>query len=81
MIVTQVLRESLTLASAGVIAGGVAGFMAARIAVSYFRWVSLSEGLTYVAVAAFLALAILAASLAPALKAARIDPMTALRLD
>jgi putative ABC transport system permease protein len=81
MIVTQVLRESLTLASAGVIAGGVAGFMAARIAVSYFRWVSLSDGLTYVAVAAFLALAILAASLAPALKAARIDPMTALRLD
>jgi putative ABC transport system permease protein len=77
----MVLREGLTLAFAGVAIGLVFAVGLARLMASLLYGVSPVDPLTYGAVAAALVAVAAAASWLPARRAARIDPMTALRAE
>ena len=76
-----VLREALLLASIGVVAGLLAAFPAARLIESQLYGVSPSDPLTYAAIVLLLAAVSVVAALVPAARAARVDPMVALRTE
>jgi len=76
-----VIAEGAVMAVAGVLAGAAFGFVAARLAGSYFLDVKMPGALP-VALSAFVLLtAAVVASWLPAARAARIDVMQALRAD
>jgi len=76
-----VIAEGAVMAAAGVLAGAAFGFVAARLAGSYFLDVKMPGALP-VALSAFVLLtAAVVASWLPAARAARIDVMQALRAD
>jgi ABC-type antimicrobial peptide transport system permease subunit len=80
-VVRLVMRQGLTLALWGV-AIGVAGALASARALSSFLYgVEPRDPLTVAAVGALLAVVAVVASLPPAWRAARIDPIEALRAD
>jgi putative ABC transport system permease protein len=82
---TQVLRlivgEGMTVGAIGIGAGIVAALALSRVLASLVFDVQVRDPLTYVAVAAALALVALAACVIPARKASRVDPMIALRTE
>jgi putative ABC transport system permease protein len=78
-ILSLVVREAALLAVAGVGVGLVAALWATRMLGSLLYGVGPTDPLTYVAVAALLGGIALAASYVPARRAARVDPMVALR--
>jgi putative ABC transport system permease protein len=76
-----VVGEGMLVGSAG-IAAGIAGAMALSRALSSMVFgVSVRDPSTFVAVPLMLAGVALAASAVPAIRASRVDPITALRLD
>jgi putative ABC transport system permease protein len=76
-----VLKQALALAGAGVVLG-IAGAMAAsRLLTSFLFEVKPGDLLTYVAVAALLAVVAIAASYWPARRATLVDPLAALRQE
>jgi putative ABC transport system permease protein len=74
-----VVREGMTPALAGIGLGALAAVAASTILERLVFGVSASDPLTLAGVAAALAVVALAASLGPAWRASRIDPLTALR--
>jgi ABC-type antimicrobial peptide transport system permease subunit len=82
---TDVLRlvvaQGLRLTLMGVALGLVASFAVTRLVTSLLYSVSPTDVVTFTVVPLVLAGAALAASYLPALRATRIDPMTALRYD
>jgi ABC-type antimicrobial peptide transport system permease subunit len=76
-----VIAEGVVMAAAGVIAGATFGFVMARLARSYFLDVKMPGALPVVLSALVLLTAAVIASLAPAVRAARIDVMKALRAE
>lgn len=77
----QVLRQGLALAAAGLALGLGAAFLSARLLDTMLFGVSPRDPVIYGAVAAgLLAIAVLA-NLAPARRAASVDPMAALRVE
>jgi ABC-type antimicrobial peptide transport system permease subunit len=68
-------------ALAGIAAGTIAALASAKIMQTLVFGVSASDPLTLAAVAATLALVALMASLAPAYRALRLDPVKVLRTD
>jgi predicted permease len=82
---TDVLRlvvaQGLRLTLMGVAFGLVASFAVTRLITSLLYSVSPTDVVTFTVVPLLLAVAALAASYLPALRATRIDPMTALRYD
>jgi putative ABC transport system permease protein len=78
-IVKQVLRQSCLLAAAGVILGLSGSFAVTRLLSGILYGVSSTDTLTFVTIAAILASVALIASLIPARRAARVDPVVALR--
>ncbi|MCA1817263.1 MAG: ABC transporter permease [Acidobacteria bacterium] len=76
-----VLREGMTLVAVGVAVGLVAALAATRLLAGFLYGVSTTDPAAFAAVAALLALVALVASLIPARRAARIDPMVALRYE
>jgi putative ABC transport system permease protein len=76
-----VLREALLLAGVGVGAGLLAAFPAARLIESQLYGVTASDPITYAAIVLLLAAVSLTAALVPASRAARVDPMIALRAE
>jgi putative ABC transport system permease protein len=80
-VVRLVVVEGMTPALAGIVAGTVAAFGSAKLLETLVFGVSASDPLTLAAVAATLAMVALIASLVPAFRAARLNPLTVLRAD
>jgi putative ABC transport system permease protein len=75
----QILRESLTLAAIAVAAGVGGAWGLTRYLTAMLYGVTPVDGLTFSAAAVTLVAVAMAASLLPARKASRVDPMVALR--
>ena len=67
--------------AAGIIFGGLAAAGIGEVAGSFLVGVSGLDPLTYICVSLMLAAIALTATLIPALKASKVDPMIALRCD
>jgi ABC-type antimicrobial peptide transport system permease subunit len=81
LMVRLIIREGMVVGAIG-IGVGIAGALAfSRALASLVFDVPVRDPLTYTAVAATLTLVALAACVIPAWKAARVDPMVALRCD
>ncbi len=79
IVVRAIVRGALALACLG-LAAGVAGALAlTRLLQSFLFGVSTTDPLTFIAAAALLLLVTVAAAWVPALRAANVDPMVALR--
>jgi predicted permease len=80
-VVGLVMRRSLALAAVGVAAGGVAAAAASRLLESLLFGVRPTDPATYAAVAALLLAVASLAAWVPALRAARTDPVVALKTE
>ena len=80
-VVGTVVRSALATAVVGIGAGLLAAFALTRTIASFLYGVSPTDPVTAVAVAAVLLLVAAFAALVPALRAASINPMTALRAE
>jgi putative ABC transport system permease protein len=74
-----VLRQGLALAGLGLALGLAAAFAGSRLLTSMLFQVKPNDPLVYLGVAVLLGSVTLLASYAPARRAARIDPLSALR--
>lgn len=80
-VLRQLLREAGALAGLGIAIGLAAGLVLGQLVQSELYGVSSTDLLTYLAVPALLALVAVVASLGPARRATRVDPMSALRSE
>jgi putative ABC transport system permease protein len=80
-IVGSVIREGILIATAGVVAGAVCGYALAQLAAGYFADLRQPSALPVLGSALVLLIAAVVASMLPALRAARVDIMQALRAD
>jgi ABC-type antimicrobial peptide transport system permease subunit len=75
----MVLAQGLRLSGLGIGLGAVAAFSLTRVISTMLYHVSATDPLTFAAIAALFLLVALAASSIPAWRAARVDPVIALR--
>jgi len=80
-VLNMVLRQAMRPVLAGAVIGLALSAAAAQILSSVLFGVSTADPLAFIMAAVFLLTVALAASLAPALRATRVDPMTTLRYD
>ena len=76
-----IVREGMALGAWGIAAGVLAAVLASRALASLVFGVSVWDPLTYGAVALLLAVLTLVSCVIPAIRASRVDPVVALRLD
>jgi putative ABC transport system permease protein len=76
-----VLKQSLGMVLVGVVFGAAAAFAAGRLLGSLVPGVQPTEPLTFAVMISVLVVAALLASFAPAYRASRVDPMSALRQE
>jgi ABC-type antimicrobial peptide transport system permease subunit len=77
----MIMKKTLAIAGAGVAVGLVAAFGCARVVTTLLYGVSPYDPAAYALAALVLLLAAAAASCVPAMRAARVEPVTALRHD
>jgi putative ABC transport system permease protein len=77
----MILRQAGKMVTLGVVVGLLASLGVSRLMASMLFGVSSYDPLTFVAVAVILAAVALAACYIPARRAARVDPMVALRYE
>jgi ABC-type antimicrobial peptide transport system permease subunit len=80
-VVRMVLAGALRTVGIGLCIGTVGALAGGRLIASQLYGVSARDPLTFMAIAGLLAVVAIAASGIPALRAARIDPMAALRAE
>jgi putative ABC transport system permease protein len=80
-VLNMVLKKGLTLIGAGVLLGLLASFSLTRYLANQVWGVSVRDPFTYAAVAFCLVAVGLASCFAPARRAAKVDPMVALRYE
>lgn len=80
-LVRGVIFEGASMAGAGVVAGALCGFALARVASAYLQDIRMPGALPVLASATLLFVAAVIASMLPAMRAARIDVMQALRSE
>ncbi|HZU23523.1 MAG TPA: ABC transporter permease, partial [Terriglobales bacterium] len=76
-----VIKQSLQMVAAGVVAGGAAAWAANRVLLRVVQGAQPGGPLTFALMTSILVVAALLASLIPALRAGRVDPLSALRGD
>jgi ABC-type antimicrobial peptide transport system permease subunit len=76
-----VLREALVLVSVGILIGLPAAVAVTRLVQNHLYGVQPIDPVTFASVTAMLAVVALAAAWMPARRAARVDPMVALRSE
>jgi putative ABC transport system permease protein len=76
-----VVREGMTTGAAGISAGVVVAGLLGRALAALVFGVSVWDASTYLSVSALLLAVALVSCVLPALRASRVDPMTALRLE
>jgi ABC-type antimicrobial peptide transport system permease subunit len=79
--VRAVLGQGMRMAAAGVVLGGVAAYAASGLLRTILFDTEPTDGATFAVVAALLVGVAAAASAAPARRAARLDPVRALRSE
>ncbi len=77
----MVVRQGMILAGIGVVIGLVSAVGLTRFMSSFLHGVEATDPMTFAAVAALLTAVALGASYVPALRAARMDPLVALRCE
>jgi ABC-type antimicrobial peptide transport system permease subunit len=77
----MILSEAGTLAAIGLGIGLVAAALLTRVLSTMLYGVSTHDPVTFVAVAALLVAVAMASSMIPALRASRVDPLRAMRID
>jgi ABC-type antimicrobial peptide transport system permease subunit len=80
-VLRPVVGQSLRLVMAGIGVGLVLSFALARLVASQLPGVSATDPLTFVAVSCLLCAVALAASIIPARRAIKVDPLIALRAE
>ena len=80
-VLALILRESFRLVAIGVLLGLGGALAAVRLMTSLLYGLSATDGLTFGGASLLLSVVALAASLLPARRAAKIDPMVALRAE
>ncbi|MGA2602500.1 MAG: hypothetical protein ABSH09_36520 [Bryobacteraceae bacterium] len=75
------LRQGMALAGIGLVLGLAGAIAASRLLSSMLFEVKPGDPLTYAGVAVLLGLVALAATYLPARRAARVDPLAALRIE
>lgn len=80
-VLRMVLKQGVALAAAGVVLGLAGAVAATRLLTSFLFEVKPGDPLTYLGVAALLAMVAMAASYLPARRATKIDPLAALRQE
>src|SRR5918995_4374537 len=80
-VVAMIAKRSLSLSAVGVGAGIVLAYLSGRWLQSLLVGVSPADGMTFAVAAALAAATAIAGSLRPALRAARVDPVTVIRLE
>jgi predicted permease len=80
-VVGMVFRQNASIALAGTVAGLIAALLASRALTSFLYGISARDPWVFAGSIVALALIASAASLLPALRSARIDPMNALRCE
>src|SRR6185503_6081113 len=80
-VIWMVLRQGGKLAVAGAVLGVVGSLLAGRVMSSLLFAVSTTDLLTYIAVGILLVAVTLVATFIPARRAAKVDPMVALRYE
>jgi len=80
-VMSQVVGDGIRLAAAGIVVGVLIALAVTRLLTALLYGVGASDPMTFVGVVALLALVSLVASYLPARRAARVDPMVALRYE
>jgi predicted permease len=80
-IVSLVLGRALRLTAVGVIVGLAGAFLASRVLTAFLFDVTPTDPITFMAVAALVAVTALAAAVVPVRRATHVDPTTALRAE
>jgi len=80
-LVTSVVGEGAVMAVVGVVAGGACGFILAQLAARYVQEIMMPGAVPVICSAVVLMAAAVIASVLPAVRAARVDVMQALRVD
>ena len=80
-VILMVLRQGLLLVTIGIGIGLVTSLLLTRLLATFLYGVTQTEPVILIAITALLALTACVAALIPALKAARIDPIVALRFE
>ena len=80
-VLTLIVRQGMTLALLGIALGLIAAFFSTRVIQSQLFGISRSDPVTFIAVPTVLVVVALLASWLPARRAARVDPMVALRTE
>jgi predicted permease len=80
-VVGMVMRDTLRMVSLGVLVGIPVSLAASRWIASFLYGIKAQDPLTYIAIAALVVAAGLAAAYIPSRRASRVDPMVVLRYD